>query len=176
MFFLFQTISWVSKLESQLYPVITTSSTKPHDVAEFLENKLASVLPDIKTAQSEVEQRLRTAEELISKASVSDEKSMTVKNNLQELNQKLIEITSEYQILLQVLIGYFKNLDEIDKKADKYHAELEKTGYTKNLSAVEGILRDHETCRETIIERLRFAQTECDQIAERINKQVIKIY
>lgn len=167
-----QTISWVSKLECQLYPVITTNSTKPHELAEFLEQKLTSVLPDIKTAQSEVEQRLRAIEELISKASATDEKSIAVKNKLQELNQKLIEITSEYQILLQVLIGYFKTLEDIDKKAERYNDELDKTGYPKELAAIESILREHETCRETIIERLRFAQTECDQISERIIKQV----
>lgn len=154
--------------------MITTNSTKPHELADFLEEKLASVLPDIKTAQSEVEQRLRATEELISKAPASDEKSVAVKNKLQELNQKLIEITSEYQILMQVLIGYFKNLDEIDRKAEKYNAELEKTGYPKELSTIETIIREHETSKETIIERLRFAQTECDQISERINKQVRK--
>lgn len=169
---LFQTISWVSKLEGQLYPVITTNSTKPQELAEYLEQKVTTVLPDIKTAQTEVEQRLRATEELISKASASDEKSLSVKNKLQELNQKLIEITSEYQILLQVIIGYFKNLEEIDKKAEKFNAELEKTGYPKELSAIESVIREHETCRETIVERLRFAQTECDQISDRINKQV----
>lgn len=165
----------MSKLESQLYPVITTNSTKPHELAEFLEQKLASVLPDIKTAQTEVEQRFRATEELISKASASDEKSVAVKNKLHELNQKLIEITSEYKILSEVLIGYFKNLDEIDKKAEKYNAELERSGYSKELSGIEALFREHETCRDTIIERLRFAQTECDQISERISKQVRRV-
>lgn len=166
-----QTISWVSKLEGQLYPVITTNSTKPHELVEFLEQKITTVLPDVKTAQNEVEQRLRATEELVSK--VTDEKSLAVKKKLQELNQKLVEITSEYQILLQVLIGYFKNLEEIDNKAEKYNTEIEKTGYPKELSEIQSILREHESCRETIVERLRFAQTECDQISERINKQVI---
>ncbi|KAJ8954877.1 hypothetical protein NQ318_016813, partial [Aromia moschata] len=167
----FLTISWITKLENQLYPVITTSSVKSGEVADLLESKLESVLPDIKKAQSEVEERIKSAEALTSKAPAHDEQALNVKNKLYELNQKLIEISSEYQILLQVLIGYFRNLEEIDKKAEDVNAELEKTGYPKDVAAVESILREHELSRQTIIERLRFAQTECDQIAQRIRKQ-----
>lgn len=173
--FCFQTINWVSKLENQLYPVITTNSVKPSEITDHIENKLFTVLPDVKKAQSEVEQRLRSTEELIAKAPTTDEKATAVRNKLQELNQKLVEISSEYQILLQVLIGYFKNLEEIDKKAEKYNDDLDKTGYPKDLTGIESIIREHDSNRETILERLRFAQTECDQISERIRKQVRKI-
>lgn len=159
-------------MESQLYPVITTNSTKPSELADHLESKLVSVVPDIKKAQGEVEERIKNAESLISKASTSDEQALNVKNKLYKLNQKLIEISSEYQILLQVLIGYFRNLEEIDKKADDANSQLEKTDYPKDVPAVEAIIRDHESSRQTIVERLRFAQSECDQIAERIKKQV----
>lgn len=155
-----------------MYPVITTNTTKPSELADHLESKLASVVPDIKKAQGEVEERIKNAEGLISKASTSDEQALNVKNKLYELNQKLIEISSEYQILLQVLIGYFRNLEEIDKKADDVNSQIEKTGYPKDVAGVESIIRDHESSRQTIIERLRFAQSECDQIAERIKKQV----
>ncbi|KAG5897357.1 hypothetical protein JTB14_030240 [Gonioctena quinquepunctata] len=166
-----KTINWVSKMDSQLYPVITTSSTKPSELADHVENKLTIVLPDIRKAQAEVDQRIKTAESLISRAPSAEEKSHNITNKLHDLYQRLSEISSEYQILLQVLIGYFRNLEEIDKKADDLNAELERSGYPKDISSIESILRDHESCRQTIVERLRFAQTECDQISERIRKQ-----
>ncbi|CAG9824336.1 unnamed protein product [Phaedon cochleariae] len=166
-----KTINWVSKLDSQLYPVITTSSTRPGEIANYLENKLASIVPDLKKAQAEVAQKLRTAESLILKASTADEKTTNIKNTLHDLNQRLTEKCSDYQILLQVLIGYFRTLEDIDKKAENFNARLEKTDYPKDVSSVESLIREHESCRQTIIERLRFAQTECDQIADRITKQ-----
>ncbi|CAH1976518.1 unnamed protein product [Acanthoscelides obtectus] len=166
-----KTISWVTKLDSQLYPVITTASTKPSEIVEHIENKLSVVVPDIKKAQAEVDQRIKSAEALMLKAPTSDEKTLNIKNKLYDLNQKLIEISSEYQILLQVLIGYFKNLDEIDKKAETYHQYLDKSGYPKDLSSTENVIREYESARQTIVERLRFAQTECDQISQRIRQQ-----
>lgn len=98
----FQTISWVTKLDSQLYPIITTSSTNPTDIVALLEHKLENVLPDIKKAQQEVAQKIKSAEELVARAGTSDEKTLSIKNKLNELSQKLVEISSEYQILLQV--------------------------------------------------------------------------
>lgn len=109
--FSFQTISWVSKLHSQLYPVITTNSTRPGDLVDHLEHKLESVLPDIRKAQSEVAQKIKSAEELVAKAGTTDEKTLSVKSKLNELSQKLVEIASEYQILLQVCIQTSLNHD-----------------------------------------------------------------
>nr|CAI5864925.1 unnamed protein product [Callosobruchus analis] len=166
-----KTISWVTKLDSQLYPVITTTSTRPSEITEHIENKLAVVVPDIKKAQAEVDQRIKSVEALMLKAPSSDEKTLNIKNKLYDLNQKLIEISSEYQILLQVLIGYFKNLEEIDKKAEVYHENIDKTGRPTDLSSTENVIREYESARQTIVERLRFAQTECDQISQRIRNQ-----
>ncbi|XP_050302710.1 titin-like isoform X2 [Anthonomus grandis grandis] len=166
-----RTISWVSKLDSQLYPVLTTLSTKPSEIAAFLEHKLETVLPDIRKAQGEVGQKLKSAEELIVKAGATDEKTLTIKEKLNELSQKLAEIASEYQILLQVLCGYFKSLEEIDKKIDTFNAQLEKVRLPKDLQQVELTLRESEITKETILERFRFSQTECEHIEQRIRKQ-----
>lgn len=162
----------MTKLNNQLYPVITTNSKKPAEIADHIENKLATVLPDIKNAQAEVDQKLKSTEALLSKTATPDQASLNVKNKLHDLTQRLTEIFSEYQILLQVLIGYFRNLEEIDKKAEAFNSALDKSGYPKDASVVASIIREHESTRETIIERLRFAQTECDQISQRIRKQV----
>lgn len=171
--FTFQTISWVSKLDSQLYPIITTNSTRPSEIIELLENKLVTVLPEIKKAQHELEEKIHKTEELITKAQASDDQTVAVKSKLNEVQQRLIETNSEYQILLQVLIGYFKNLAEIDKKAENLNSQFDKN--LRSAGDVENILREHELSKETITELFRFAQSECQQISERISKQVIGI-
>lgn len=75
---------------------------------------------------------------------------------------------------MQVLIGYFKNLEEIDKKAENYNAQLENIRLPDDLQGIESVLRESEVTRETILERFRFAKTECEQIEQRIRNQVSK--
>lgn len=168
----FQTISWVSKLDSQLYPVITTDSNDSKEIATYLQQKLDTVLPDIKRAQSEVEQRIKTAETLISKSQTSDEKTLNVKNKLNELNQKLTEITTEYQILLEVLIAYFKNLAEVDKTVENLNAQFGKAGLPNDVAAVESLIKEHEASKQAVLEMFRFTQSEREQITNRIRRQV----
>lgn len=89
--------------------MITTPSTKPSEIVAHLEHKLESVLPDIRKAQGEVTQKIKSAEELIAKSGTTDEKTLGIKNKLAELSQKLVEIASEYQILLQVCFVKVEN-------------------------------------------------------------------
>lgn len=162
-------------MDSQLYPVITTDSNNSRDIATYLQNKLDTVLPDIKRAQGEVEQRIKTAETLISKAQTTDDKALNVKNKLHELHQKLTEITAEYQILLQVLIAYFNNLSELDKTAENLNTQFSKAGLPNDASLVESLIKEHEASKQAVLEMFKFAQNECEQIISRINKQVYKI-
>lgn len=162
----------MSKLDSQLYPVITTDSNNSRDIATYLQNKLDTVLPDIKRAQGEVEQRIKTAETLISKAQTIDDKALNVKNKLHELNQKLTEITTNYQILLQVLIAYFNNLSELDKTTENLNNQFSKAGLPNDASLVESLIKEHEASKQAVLEMFKFAQNECEQIISRINRQV----
>ena len=62
-----QTVDWVSKLDVQLYPVLTTDTRSSKAIARELEEKLQIVLPEVKRAQSEVEIRMKSAESLAQK-------------------------------------------------------------------------------------------------------------
>lgn len=172
MFYYLQTISWVSKLDSQLYPVITTDSSNPKDIASHLQHKLGTVLPDIKRAQGEVEQRIKTAESLINKSHAADEKTLNVKNKLFELNQKLTDITTEYQILLQVLIAFFNNLAELDKTTEALNSQFNKGSLPNDVHITESLIKEHEASKQAVQEMFRFTQNECEQIISRIQKQV----
>lgn len=159
----------MTKLDDQLYPVITTNSTNPQEISTHLNSKLERVLPDIKKAQNEVEQRIKTAEALISKAQATDEKALNVRNKLSELNQKLSDITAEYQLLLEALISYFNNLVELDETAAKFN----KIGdYPTNVAGIETTIREHEVSKQAVLEMFKRSQNECEKVIQRIIKQV----
>lgn len=62
-----QTVDWVSKLDTQLYPVLKSEPSSVDRHISEVEQKLNNVLPEIQRAQNEIESRIKTAEELIGK-------------------------------------------------------------------------------------------------------------
>ncbi|KAF5301257.1 hypothetical protein FQR65_LT00957 [Abscondita terminalis] len=165
-----KTINWITKLDSQLYPVITTNAVNPEEVKAFLETKFQAVLPEIKRAQNEVEQRIKAVEALITKATV-DESTLNVKNKLIELNQKLIEITGEYQILMQMLITFFNNLADMDNTVNDLNNQFAKTPLPDEIGEIDAIIHDQEASRRAILEMFKFAQNDADKLIARINVQ-----
>ncbi|KYB28240.1 SEC14 domain and spectrin repeat-containing protein 1-like Protein [Tribolium castaneum] len=162
-----KTINWVTKLDEQLYPVITTNSTNPKEITTHLCSKLEKVLPDVRKAQVEVEQRIKTAENLICKTQSSDEKTLNIKNKLSELGRKLSNVANDYQVLLEMLISYFKNLVELDRKVEDYSV---KTG-AGDITTVENLIRDHEISKQRVLELFNRARMECENVAQRIARQ-----
>lgn len=61
---LIQTLDWVSRLDTQFYPILDTEETTPRILVRLLEDRQSRVLPEAKRAQTEVELRLRAVETL----------------------------------------------------------------------------------------------------------------
>lgn len=119
-----------------------------------------------------MDQRIRTAESLIQKAQPVDDKSISIKNKLGELNQKLIDISRDYQSLLQSLIGYFNYLIEVDRNVDRFNAQIFKLPLPKDMFEFESLLREQESSKQTVMEMFNSAQNNCDHLAARIRNQV----
>ncbi|XP_031348623.1 titin isoform X3 [Photinus pyralis] len=166
-----KTINWITKLDSQLYPVITTEASKPEAVSEFLEYKLKTVYPEVKRAQNEVEQRIKAVESLITKATVVDESTLNVKNKLLELNQKLAEVTTDYQILLQMLMTYFNNLADMDRTVEDLNSQCFTKPLSGDMGEVDTVILEQEGSRLAILEMFKYAQNDCDKLVSKINKQ-----
>lgn len=60
-------MDWVTKLDAQLYPVLSEDATTAKVTAREVEDKLNTILPEIKRAQEEIQMRMKTAEELLTK-------------------------------------------------------------------------------------------------------------
>lgn len=157
----------MSKLDTQLYPAIASTSTNPQEIVHYLEQKLQTVLPEIKRAQTEVELRIKTAESIIAKSPIVDEQSLNVKNKLIELYQKLVEISTEYQILLQMLTGHLNSVAELVKAV-----QVGKTALPSDVAGVELRIREHDSSKQSILERFKFNQRESEKLISRIYMQV----
>lgn len=159
----------MTKLDEQLYPVITTNSTNPREIAEHLAVKLEKVLPDIKRGQNEVEQRINTAETLISKTQATDEKTLNVKNKLAEVKRKLSDIAQDYKILMETLISYFRNLVILDQRVEEFN----RSGslLPEDVIGIESLIREHESSKQAVLDMFNRSRTECENCVQRISRQ-----
>ncbi|XP_044767051.1 titin isoform X2 [Coccinella septempunctata] len=166
-----KTINWVTKLEAQLYPVVTSSSEIPNEIAASLRTKLETILPDIRRAQNEVEQKIRTADALIAKTKISDEKVFTVKRRLDELNQKLIDISAEYQKLVQDLIDYFGNLQDLKNYVRKIDEQMGNVMDITDINKIRAFISEYETSVQIMNTKMNRLLDECDALTRKILKQ-----
>lgn len=109
---------------------------------------------------------------LIQKSPTVDGGAINIKNKLNDLSQKLVNIITDYQVLLEMLISYFKNLSELDKTIENASRQYENARLPLDISDVETIIREHGASKQAILEMFKFAKNECDQIIHRIRKQV----
>ncbi|KAJ9596373.1 hypothetical protein L9F63_012601, partial [Diploptera punctata] len=165
-----RTVDWVSKLDTQLYPVLTTDTRSSKAIARELEEKLQIVLSEVKRAQSEVEIRMKSAESLGQKGDTHGQKE-SIMEKLLELHNKLQIIITEYQILLQMLISFFKNLAELEKTIENLQSQYQMTRLPSSISEVELLLKEHEASRQAVLELFKFTQNESEQIITRIRQQ-----
>ncbi|XP_075228866.1 zormin isoform X2 [Lycorma delicatula] len=165
-----KTVDWISRLDAQLYPVLNEESSSAKLITSDLELKLATVLPEVKRAQSEIQLRIQTAEDLIGKGEIAN-RDDTVIIRLKELQQKLQTIITEYQILLEMLISFFKNLTELERTVEGLETEYGSTQLKTNLEEVEKLLKEHDASRQAIMELFKFTLAESQQIINKIKQQ-----
>lgn len=163
-------------MDTQLYPVITTSSEDPNEILPHLHLKLETTLAEIKRAQNEIEHRTQTIDNLLAKSSISDDQILNIKNKLIELNRMLNDIRNEYQFLLQRLLSYFGNVSDLDKNIDNINAKFNEYVFSNKVSDVEEVIKEHESSKQQILGLFKYIQNECEKLSSQIIKTVsIKI-
>ncbi|PNF38127.1 hypothetical protein B7P43_G14605, partial [Cryptotermes secundus] len=165
-----RTVDWVSKLDEQLYPVLTSDTKSSKAIARELEEKLQIVLPEVRRAQAEIELRIKATENLAQRGDTHGQKEAIVAR-LMELHNKLQVIITDYQILLQMLISFFKNLAELEKTIENLQSQYQFTRLPSAVSEVELLLKEHEASRQAVLELFKFTQNESEQIITRIWQQ-----
>lgn len=118
-----QSLNAASKLDAQLYPVLTSSSQNPRELKTLVSNKLDSVLKEIGRAQSEIEQRIKTTAALKAKDDQTSEKIIQVVNNLEAIKDKLKVVSRDYKELLQELIKFLDSVDQTQTSIDEFFGQ-----------------------------------------------------
>lgn len=141
-------MDWVSKLDAQLYPILTSGSSSATVIRQDLEKRLETVLPEVRKAQNEIDDRIKNVKSLSEKckyfwtsvllllvvhlwsfcwalSSISfsccivaaeegqNEDGKDVLEKLTDLQGKLQTVLSDYQVLVQLLLSFFKNVSEV---------------------------------------------------------------
>ncbi|XP_050539074.1 muscle M-line assembly protein unc-89 isoform X2 [Daktulosphaira vitifoliae] len=165
-----KTVDWVSKLETQLYPILKTEPlTVDRHILE-VENKLNNILPEVQRAQDEIETRVRTAEELIGKGNVQGE-NISIPPRLKELHSRLISITTEYQNLLEMFLSFFNSLQKFHNTV----CDAEKSRQTEiinlKLDEVEELYKSHNKSRQTVLDNFKTVYAENIRLMDKIKQQ-----
>lgn len=159
-----------------MYPIITSTSASPKQITLDLENKRNVVLTEIRRAQDEVDQRIKVTDSLIQRSPTSDNAAANIRSKLTDLNQKLVNITTDYQVLMEMLVGYFKNLAELERTIDNVSNQYIHGILPSDVHEVEMLIREHGASKQAITEMFKFAKNECEQLIPRIRKQVIESF
>ncbi|XP_046401656.1 titin isoform X2 [Ischnura elegans] len=165
-----KTLEWVSKLELQFYPVLQGQSSSSRTIVRELEERLQTFIPEVKRAQSEIELRVKTIEALTLRGDTEVQKDQVIKN-LMELHQKFQMICTEYQILVQMLIAFFRNMSELDRTIENLQSQYRSSLMPRDLAEAEFQLKEHEASRQAVLELFKFTQAESEQIIKRIYQQ-----
>ncbi|XP_017775027.1 PREDICTED: titin [Nicrophorus vespilloides] len=164
-----KTMNWATKLDSQIYPVITTMASDSKEISEHIEKKLQTVVSEIRRAQREVEERVTTTESLLIKTQTKpDERTIHIKEQLNQMAQRLGNICSDYQTLGQRMISYFKRLTDLDNSINICNKPVSRT---RNSYEIEMLIDDHEATKQSVLNLFKITRDEAEEIINKIRRQ-----
>ncbi|XP_026463315.1 coiled-coil domain-containing protein 141-like [Ctenocephalides felis] len=146
-------INWISKLDSNIYPVLTSPTSNASELVAFAESTLQRVTNEIVQAQNDIQTKLRLTEDLVAQDTSLLDETQPVKNNLQELQQKLNTTSTEYKLLVQSIISFLRNVAELDKSIENIQS---KHRLPVDLQTdLENFAKDHEASKKIIMEMFK---------------------
>ncbi|CAB3389097.1 Hypothetical predicted protein, partial [Cloeon dipterum] len=170
------TLDWVSRLDSQLYPILDTEETNPRILVRLLEDRQSRVVPETQRAQAEVELRLNAVETLQTVLTLlftgesANQRERLIKQ-LVELKQRFAILIADYHLLLQMLIALFKNTIELEKTTDNVANQLMSTILPTDPVSVERMIKEHEASKNIVMELFRFNSAQIEQVVDKIKRQ-----
>ncbi|KAL4132316.1 hypothetical protein QTP88_009488 [Uroleucon formosanum] len=165
-----KTVDWVSKLESQLYPVLKSEPSSVDRHISEVKQKLNNVLPEVQRAQDDIESRIKTAEELIGKGNIQGD-NISIPPRLKELHSRLVGITTEYQNLLDMFLSFFNSLQEFHDTVKESERSRPTDIFNNQLNEVEELLKKHNQSRQTVLDSFKTVYAENIRLMDKIKQQ-----
>lgn len=162
----FQILNQATKLDAQLYPVLTPASNDPGDLLDHTRRKLNDVLQDIERAQNEVLERINTTSSLQTNNTEMVQKIEQVVSNLKLIKNKLENVKDDYRTLLEQIINFLDNIIAVRQAIERYFEE--KQIVSGDRAKINRDLADHNGFRESIMDKFRLLNTQCEKLIERV--------
>jgi hypothetical protein len=170
----FQTLSLTAKIEEELYPVLATSEELPSELIRFVENKVKSVLNEIKQSEVELSARIDKIDKIEVKDQVSSEKVVQVKNNLNSIKTKLFTISADYKELVDQALSFLNAYQQIYENIRNYFSGKDRPSSSAapvEAENVANIIRDYETFKNNTMESFRSLLSQSEKLIDRIKMQ-----
>lgn len=153
-------------MDTQLYPVFTTSSLDAKQLLTTTREKLTYVSQDIERAQEEIQQRIQTTLSIQTKDQQSLSKIEQVINNLRMLKAKLDGIKYDYRTLLESVLQFLENAVQLRREIDAYFAKHPTESGAS--SGVERTIAEHEKFRDQCMDKFRSLITQSELLIDRV--------
>eukprot|EP00094_Tigriopus_californicus_P002724 TCALIF_02628-PA protein Name:"Similar to unc-89 Muscle M-line assembly protein unc-89 (Caenorhabditis elegans)" AED:0.08 eAED:0.03 QI:0/0.71/0.12/1/1/0.87/8/85/2824 len=164
-----QSMEFSNRIDHELFPLISGDLNRPETILANLEARILQ-LPKQKMMSERLVQLISRVEDLWTR--LPESKKPEAKELISDLRQKLKALQllfSEYELILQMMIPFFKNYGEL------YHTKRNLLNqYQEGKIPNDVVTREHEAGRTSLLEILRFAKRERDSIVKKIGDQKSK--
>jgi chromosome segregation ATPase len=145
----------------------------PSELVRFVENKVKSVLNEIKQSEIELSKRIDKIDKLDVKDQVSSEKVVQVKNNLNSIKTKLFTISADYNELVDQVLSFLRAYQVIYESIRDYFSGSKSRQSSPTKAPVEAenvanIIRDYETFKNNTMEHFRSLLAQSERLIDRI--------
>ncbi|XP_020814330.1 muscle M-line assembly protein unc-89 isoform X5 [Drosophila serrata] len=159
-----ETVAKSTQVDTQLYPVFTSTSVDAKQLLVSTREKLTHVSQDIERAQDEIQQRIQTTLSIQTKDQPSLAKIEQVINNLRMLKAKLDGIKYDYRTLVESILQFLENTVQLRREIDEYFARQQQ----QNSSGADRSIAEHEKFRDQCMDKFRSLITQSELLIDRV--------
>ncbi|XP_036337176.1 titin homolog isoform X4 [Rhagoletis pomonella] len=174
-----ETATKTTQVDTQLYPVFTSSSVDARQLHAITNEKLMHVLQDIDKAQDELQHRIHTTLGIQTKNSESLQKIEQVISNLRSLKSKLEGIRYDYKTLLENILKFLTEISELRRNIDDFFAKQQQQqlqlqqqqqqfGGGGEVADIERTIIEHEKFRDACMDKFRSLITQSELLIDRV--------
>lgn len=164
-----QTLISASKLDAQLYPILTKQTSDLNALKIFLNDKLRNVLADIEKAQIEITHHIKSTGELKPKDSKTIDKITQVLHNLNAIVNKLSLIQNEFRVLVESIMLFVQNLNNTKTNIEQYFERI--SIQSVNVQHIEEILQENKRFSDETSMRFGQLAEQSERLIGQIHKQ-----
>ncbi|KAM7355886.1 zormin isoform 2-T2 [Cochliomyia hominivorax] len=163
-----ETATKTTHVDTQLYPIFSSSSVDAKQLFTITQDKLKLVLKDIDQAQSEIQERVHTTLAIQTKDPESMQKIEQVISNLRTLKAKLDGIRYDYKTLVESVLQFLENVTKMRYEIDQYFFKQQEQYQQNSNDAIERCIAEHEKFRDLVMDKFRALITQSELLIDRV--------